>query len=172
MVCTLAPQTDGPELPSTFAADIAAQLERAGEAVGRRLWRPAYLTESLLTLHGFRVEDANLGRDCSSVIDFDRQIVFVGPPYRKDHKFWKLARCFAAIRIKQLAPGLDAAEATRWTDYYARQLVLPSAQVHHYIAGYQPDRVSSDLIRSVAMEFTVPIYVVSARVRVLKERAA
>ncbi|MBN9419320.1 MAG: hypothetical protein J0I12_27940 [Candidatus Eremiobacteraeota bacterium] len=155
-----------------FASDIAMQLERAEALTGRRQWYPSYYTEALLALNGFRVEEADLGPDCTSVIDFGRNIVFLSRPCRKDHRFWKLARAIATIRLKDKLGQLDAAAAIRVADLYARHLVLPAPRVQHYIAGQRADLIGSPLIRAVALEFTVPIYVVSARMRELRERAA
>lgn len=132
--------------------------------------RPANYTNAMLAALGFRVEETNLGPDCSSVIDYERRIVFVGRPLRKDHKFWKLARALGAIRLAEAVHTLNAAEAVRWCDRYARLLLLPEAEVIEHLASLRPDCIGDALVKAIAIEFTVPIYVASARLQELSER--
>lgn len=158
--------------PSSYYADIAEQLNLAAKMSGRPGRKPAYLLKEILDLHGYHVEEADLGLDCSYVVDFERKLVSLARGLGKEQRFLKLARCISAIRLGDVNAGLPGPEAARRADLYTRLLLIPEARLHECLANLTTVYGRGHLLMTVAAHFSVPKHIVAARLQELKERAA
>ena len=112
-----------------FAADIALQLVMATKRSNPTDASPSQLLKEIVRFNGFRIQEADLGRDCDHTVDSVHKIAFVSNGADGEQHSLRLAKCIAHIRIASATAGLDCTEYTRLTNLYARTLLLAAAQL-------------------------------------------